>query len=279
MDSLIYRIHEKMPTLTKAQKRIALGLLDKPQEAIYYSTEVLALKCEVSHAAISRFCYLFNFYGLKDLQISLALELSLIDDETIISPESEDFSVNIAENVLGQTTFALKDTYKRLKKQEIKKAAELILHSQRIYLAGIGASNIVAQDLCQKLLRIEKDARIYAEYDLNRIALVQATANDILVLISYSGEKKEILQLAKQAKAKQLKILAIVKAGSSRLAEMADIVLNVAALEKDFRGSALTSRIVQLYVVDVIFHTCCAQLGATTMERLTTTFNVIRTDE
>lgn len=276
MDNIIYQIHERMEKLTKKQKRIATELLENPQEAIYYSTEQLASICDTSHAAISRFCYLFDFYGLKDLQISLARELSLMDEYTIISPESDDFSANIPENVLGQTTIALKDTYKMLKEDQVKKAAERILASKSIYLTGVGASDLVAQDFLQKLLRIQKDAKMFLDNDLRKIALLQATKNDVVIAISYSGEKKEVLDIVRQVKEQGVPIIAIVKAGDSTLAQQADIVLEVAGLEKDFRSSALTSRIVQLYVVDVVYHTCCALIGTDKVNALQKTYDIIR---
>ena len=276
MDNIIYQIHERMEKLTKKQKRIATELLENPQEAIYYSTEQLASICDTSHAAISRFCYLFDFYGLKDLQISLARELSLMDEYTIISPESDDFSANIPENVLGQTTIALKDTYKMLKEDQVKKAAERILASKSIYLTGIGASDLVAQDFLQKLLRIQKDAKMFQDNDLRKIALLQATKNDVVIAISYSGEKEEVLDVVRQVKEQGVPIIAIVKAGDSTLAQQADIVLEVAGLEKDFRSSALTSRIVQLYVVDVVYHTCCALIGTDKVNALQKTYDIIR---
>lgn len=276
MDNIIYQIHERMEKLTKKQKRIATELLENPQEAIYYSTEQLASICDTSHAAISRFCYLFDFYGLKDLQISLARELSLMDEYTIISPESDDFSANIPENVLGQTTIALKDTYKMLKEDQVKKAAERILASKSIYLTGVGASDLVAQDFLQKLLRIQKDAKMFLDNDLRKIALLQATKNDVVIAISYSGEKEEVLDVVRQVKEQGVPIIAIVKAGDSTLAQQADIVLEVAGLEKDFRSSALTSRIVQLYVVDVVYHTCCALIGTDKVNALQKTYDIIR---
>jgi DNA-binding MurR/RpiR family transcriptional regulator len=199
-----------------------------------------------------------------------------MDEYTVISPESDDFSANIPENVLGQTTIALKDTYKILKEKQVMEAAHKILKAKSIYLAGIGASDLVAQDFMHKLLRIQKDAKVFTDKDLRKISLLQATKNDVVIAISYSGQKEEILDIVKQAKSQGVSIIAIVRGGMSPLAVAADITLEVAGLEKDFRSSALTSRIVQLYVVDVVYHTCCALLGTEKMAALQKTYDIIR---
>ena len=278
MDNVIYKIHSQMDNLTKAQKRLANELLSNTEQAIYYSTDELAEICDVSKAAISRFCYLFDYYGLKDLQISLARELSLTNEQVFINPDSKEFSENIAENVLGQMKIALTDTYKKLNAKAVEKTAQLILNARSVYLAGIGASGIVAQDLLHKLFRLQIEAKYHQEYDLMRVAMMQATPEDVLVAISYSGKKHEILTIVNEARKLNVPVIVITCSKDNELAKQADILLEVAALEKAFRSSAFTSRIVQLYVVDVVFHTCCAYLGTDKMEKLQKTYNIIQNE-
>lgn len=276
MNNIAYKIEKQLPNLTKAQRRIAEELLTNTKEAIHYSTDELASQCQVSHAAISRFCYLFDFYGLKDLQISLAQDITYLDDFKLVSPESKEFSENIAENVFAQTTIAMKNTYEMLESEVILEATRLMFHAKKIYLYGIGASSIVARDFLQKLLRIQVDATIFEEYDMMRLSLIQASQMDVLIAVSYSGKKEEVVRLAKQAHNQGVPIIAITKDGDSELAQLATYVIPVAGLESEFRSSALSSRIVQLYVVDVLFHTYCALLGPERVELVQTTFDVIR---
>jgi len=276
MDNIAYKIEKQLPHLTKAQRRIAEELLNNTKQAIHYSTDELASKTQVSHAAISRFCYLFDFYGLKDLQISLAHDLSYLDDFKVVSPESKEFSQNIAENVFAQTTIAMKETYEKLEADIVMAVAKQMFKSRKIYLYGIGASAIVAQDFLQKLLRVQADAVIFEEYDLMKIGFLQANAQDVLIAVSYSGKKQEVVTLAKQAQKQGVPVIAITKDIHSELAQLATYVLVVAGLESEFRSSALSSRIVQLYVVDVIFHTYCALLGPEKMNVLQKTYDILR---
>lgn len=274
--SIIYQIKEKMNSLTKTQKKIAAFLLENPHEVIYYNTDKLVSACQVSHAAISRFCYLFNFYGLKDLQIALAREISLADERTFEVPESEKFAKDISRNVLTQMTLALKDTYHLVNQTNYNHAAALLLAASKIQLIGIGASELVALDLMQKLMRIQKNAYLYQDADLRKIGVLQLTKNDVLVAISYSGEKTEIIKIVEQANHLNIPVIAIVKTGDTKLAERATICLEVAAFEKNFRLGALSSRIAQLYAVDVLFYSCTTLLGTEKMAALQKTYQIVR---
>ena len=275
MDNIMYTIEKQLPNLTKAQKRIAAELLNNTKQAIHYSTDELAARCDVSHAAISRFCYLFDFYGLKDLQISLAKDVSYLGDLKLVSPEAKEFSNNIPENVFAQLSIALKNTFEMIDADVVMEAAQALYKANKVYLYGIGASSIVAQDFLQKLLRVQVDAVFYEELDLMRLHLLQGTENDLFIAISYSGKKAEVIKVAQQAKKQGIPILAITKDAASPLAKLATFLLTVAGLETKFRSSALSSRIVQLYIVDVLFHTHAALLGPEKMEILQETYDIL----
>ena len=275
MDNIMYTIEKQLPNLTKAQKRIAAELLNNTKQAIHYSTDELAARCDVSHAAISRFCYLFDFYGLKDLQISLAKDVSYLGDLKLVSPEAKEFSNNIPENVFAQLSIALKNTFEMIDADVVMEAAQALYKANKVYLYGIGASSIVAQDFLQKLLRVQVDAVFYEELDLMRLHLLQGTEADLFIAISYSGKKAEVIKVAQQAKKQGIPILAITKDTASPLAKLATFLLTVAGLETKFRSSALSSRIVQLYIVDVLFHTHAALLGPEKMEILQETYDIL----
>lgn len=112
--------------------------------------------------------------------------------------------------------------------------------------------------------------------DLRRVALLQMKKQDVVIAISYSGEKPEILDVVQKARDRGIRVIAITRTGETTLASLAHITFDVAAFEKDFRSSALTSRISQLYVVDTLFHTCCALLGDEKMVALQETYAIIR---
>lgn len=279
MSGTLYRIHEQMTRMSKTQKRLGDYILSEPEKVIWYTTAELAEAAGVSNASVSRFCQESGFDGFKQFKLVLAHEVANQNSSNFSRPESEQFKDNIAENLLKQNISALTDTESILSVHKVRTAAKFINQASAIMCAGVGASDLVAQDMIHKLLRMEKQAFIHSDHDLRKVALRQYTNKDLVILFSYSGEKREMIELAKQAKSQNVPIIAITRIGKTELSKWATITLEVAAFEHDFRSSALSSRIVQLYMVDVLFYTYGLLFQKESMERLERTYNIIQKRE
>ena len=87
-----------------------------------------------------------------------------------------------------------------------------------------------------------------------RVYAQNTTSSDLAIVISYSGTTPEIVGCARTAKNNGTKVVAITcGAFDSPLARISDYVLGVAATELLVRSGAMSSRIAQLNVVDVLF--------------------------
>jgi DNA-binding MurR/RpiR family transcriptional regulator len=79
------------------------------------------------------------------------------------------------------------------------------------------------------------------------------TEKDVVILISNSGNTKEIIDILDIAKKQKAKVIAITRYSKSNLAENADIVLNISTPEISIRSGAMGSRIAMLTVIDILF--------------------------
>ena len=77
--------------------------------------------------------------------------------------------------------------------------------------------------------------------------------NDVLFVISHSGKTLEVFNLAKAAKNKKIKIITLTSVVQSPIRELGDIKLSTVEMKSDFRATALSPRISQLTVVDMIY--------------------------
>ncbi len=276
MDGIFYKIDQQKDNLSNSFKQIANLILEDPDKIIWSTIEEFAKACDVSNATITRFCQHFGFGGFKELKTKLTQEFSIQNSTTAFEPESKEFKEDIMGNLLKRNIAALMDTEKILSKEKVLKAAKLINDSQKIMCAGIGASDLVAQDLMHKLLRIQKTAFVYNDNDLRKVALSQFKESDLLIAISYSGKKREILELVKQAKEQNVPIISITRVGKTEVGILSTVNIEVAAFENDFRSSALSSRIVQLYAADVLFYTFQLNFQDEPMIKLRNTYDIIR---
>ena len=76
---------------------------------------------------------------------------------------------------------------------------------------------------------------------------------DLLILISDSGETREIVEAAKLAKENNTKIIAITKFTKNKLHSYSDYILKTASFDVNLRLDATTSRIAQFTIIDMIF--------------------------
>ena len=98
-----------------------------------------------------------------------------------------------------------------------------------------------------------------------------ATAQDVGIVFSYSGQTMEMIQCIKEMKAGGAPVIAVTRYYPSEVAQLADHVLYVAANESLFRNGAMSSRLSQLNVMDILYTAYASRNHEDTMRRLTKT--------
>lgn len=112
-------------------------------------------------------------------------------------------------------------------------AVELIYHSKgRVIVTGIGKSAIIAQKIVATLNSTGTPAVFMHAADAIHGDLGIVRKEDVVIMLSKSGETPEIKVLAPLLKIRENKLIAIVGNTSSYLARQADIVLDV-TVEKE----------------------------------------------
>ncbi len=79
------------------------------------------------------------------------------------------------------------------------------------------------------------------------------------IVISYSGRTEEIVRCAEYLKAQGTPIIAITRFELSPISRMAACCLNVMASEELYRSGAMSSRIAQLNMIDILYTACINQ--------------------
>ena len=134
-----------------------------------------------------------------------------------------------------------------------QKALTAILEAETIYVYGIGASGLVAQDLQQKLIRIKKKCMFFADYHVAMQSSLFVTEKDVVIAFSYSGNSKEVNCAVESAKKNGAICIGITSCGMGKLHNIVDIALDIPRIEKDIRMGAIQSRYSQLFIIDLLF--------------------------
>lgn len=256
MKGLLVRIEDYAGGAGEAEKQLVMRLLKSPESVLRKSVKELARETYTSPATIVRLCKKLGCKGYKDFQNTLAYEVALFRESREIAFQKitrDDTVEDIIYKVTRKNVESLETTRKLLEPKTIIQCVKLLETSRSVSLYGLSTSLLVARDLYLKLLRADVICNICDDWHAQLLAAMNLRSDDAAVVISYSGLTEEMLACAKAARDNGAKVIAITRAVESKLAGLADFVLPVAATELIHRSGAMSSRISQLNVVDILF--------------------------
>jgi len=207
-----------------------------------------------SAPTVVRFSKKIGFDSLNEMKLQLSINLQSDDNSDFEYLHSDLSTKNIIRGVKSSIDAIMNQTIGVLKEEELEKAIELLNKAKNVYIFSVGSSSLVGMDFYYKLSRINVRCIAHSDTHLQMTASALMEKGDVAIAISYSGETKEVLKCAYNAKNEGVPVISITRASiSNTLADMSDIVLRVPFVEKSLREGAMSSRISQLAVIDMLF--------------------------
>jgi arabinose-5-phosphate isomerase len=140
---------------------------------------------------------------------------------------SEQSSFSQVVELLQAEAAAIGKAAARLKAEEIDRVVGLLSDCKgKIVLLGVGKSGIIAQKIAATLTSSGTAAVYLHPSDALHGGLGIVTADDVVIMLSNSGETDELLQLLPYIKRREVPLIAIVGNLKSTIAQRADAVLD-----------------------------------------------------
>lgn len=256
MNCLI-RIRQRYPGLAQSDKRLADFLLDKPDLARHLSSQQLAVEASVSQSSVVKFAQKMGFKGFPALKLALSEALASSPTPHSVPVHNQirgdDPLRLVGEKLIKDNLAAMHASLDVNSEDKLLESVSLLRDARRIVLTGIGASGLVARNFGWKLMKIGLNAAV--EQDMHALlATVQAMApEDVLLAISYSGERREINLAADETLRVGGKILAITGFNPNALQQRATHCLYTIAEEQATRSAAISSTSAQMMLTDLLF--------------------------
>ncbi|GGK22412.1 SIS domain-containing protein [Aliivibrio fischeri] len=259
--NILEKIQNQRSNLSSNGIKILDFILDDPASISSYSSQALAAKVGVSQSSIVKLTQRLGFKGFT------AFKLAIIEDlgrkQAILEPErpihnkinSDDSSLTIAQKLVQEKTHALIATTNAINFSEFELITTLLNQAQRIQIVGIGGSALTAKDLAFKLLKIGMTALTEQDSHVQIATANTLTKQDVQIVISYSGSRKEILMAAQTAMDKGATVIALTSTKKSPLRKLANFCIDTIADERQFRSSSISSRTAQNVITDLLFMT------------------------
>jgi RpiR family transcriptional regulator, carbohydrate utilization regulator len=249
--NLLSVIADAMPTLSKSEVKVARVILDNPEEATRSSIAALATLADVSEPSVNRFCKKFGASGFPDFKLRLARSLASGIRYVSRSVEIGDDIETIVPKIFDSTISTLGLVRDRLNYSQLKQVVDRLIQAQKIYFFGLGASGSVAKDAEHKFFRFGLPVCCYEDILMQRMLAASSGRGDLFFVISYSGRTRELVSIAELARSNGATVISLT-APDSPLARISSVAIEVKVPENTDEYIPMTSRIVQLVILDVL---------------------------
>lgn len=200
------------------------------------SIDHLAELCNVSHTTIIRFVKKLGFKGYSEFKVVLGWETKE--------------QINIDEEAYDLACDSIVRYIEDQKEKNYENVCELIYNARQVYAYGTGdIQNAVAKQIKRMFLSCQE-----VIYDVGGVTFDHAfyrlvQPNDVMILISLSGNSEKVLHIAQQLKLLGVKIISITEFKDNHLTQLADESLYISATSLSILDSHPAYKTTMLYFI------------------------------
>ncbi|MCL6572894.1 MAG: MurR/RpiR family transcriptional regulator [Bacillus sp. (in: Bacteria)] len=239
MNTVNKRINENFDRLSPSHKVIATYILANHEQIASMTARDLAEKTLSVPSSIISFSKKIGYKGFNELKFNYMNDernAQTIDNEIIQS-------IMKAEEVTKKRTFT--------------EAVQLLMEAPKIFIIAFQMSQIPAKDFYFRMRKIEPSKMIFFETfaDQSRMASLMED-DDVVLIVSNSGESAEILHIEHELKKKKCKQILVTNGINSSLAKFATIELSIGCIEENmvlFREAPTKARYALIYLLEKIY--------------------------
>jgi RpiR family carbohydrate utilization transcriptional regulator len=252
--------------LRKSERKVAEVLLADPRQLLSATLAQTAELAQVSQPTVIRFCVAIGCTGFQEFKLRLAHSLALGTPATHSVLSQSDNLGSVVEKIFDYTITSLDWARNHLDLGATEEAIKLLETAHAIEFFGFGASGVVAMDAQQKFPLFGAPCGAQADSHQQIMAASMMRPGDVAVVISNTGRTRSILQIARTARVKGAKVIAIT-GSDSPLAEECDVKLIVETLDNTNLFTPTISRIAALVVIDILSTAVAFRRGEAHQER------------
>ncbi|RUR26742.1 MurR/RpiR family transcriptional regulator [Vreelandella andesensis] len=248
---LLDRLRERLEELNRSERKVANVILEDPAVATSLSIASLAQAASVSEPTVNRFCRNFGAKGYPDFKIKLAQSLAGGTPYVTRAVEPSDSATQYTQKIFGATIAALDEAQRDVDMAAVERMVDYLTQAKQVHFFGLGASGAVAQDAQHKFFRFNLPVMAYVDVLMQRMVAAACHTGDVVVIISYTGRTKELVDIARVAREAGAVVLGIT-APNSPLSLECTATLEVATPEDTDHYMPMTSRMIQLTLIDTL---------------------------
>lgn len=229
------RVHKYEYKLNDTDDQIIEYILQNKSEFVTKSIQSLAAAFYTVPNTITRLSKKLGYDGFSHLKNSIKDELNT---STIVNEDN--------------STYLIQKTFELLDMEQIERVTKLIHDAKHVLFYGVGDS----ADFCEMMVRNLRVVGKGSEFSIHRHEMLhrieQMNKQDILFLISLSGETEQVLEMAEQAKKSGITIVSLTHFSRNSLQKLASHNLYCFSPKKVKNGYNITDRTPLMIVLQTI---------------------------
>ncbi|WP_443636224.1 transcriptional regulator HexR [Candidatus Njordibacter sp. Uisw_058] len=249
--NLLQRLSSQQEQLNRSERKVVQVIVADPQSATRMSIAALAELAQVSEPTVNRMCRSFGLKGYPDFKLELAQSMARGTPYVSQSVNQNDTAAQYTDKIFTSTMASLDAARQQVDSKVIERAVDYLSQAQQICFFGMGASGSVAHDALHKFFRFNIPVVAHTDSLMMRMMAAACKRGDVLVLLSFTGRTKEMVEVARIGRNAGALVIAIT-AIASPLAQESSLVLGVEAPEDTDVYMPMQSRTIQLTLIDVL---------------------------
>lgn len=242
-----------------SEKEIARYILNHGDDVLSMSVKELAKKTYTSPATIVRLCKKIGLEGYNDFKIKYSAELQYDSHHSqridVNFPFNKDDShPSICHKLASLSQEVIAETIQLIDFKQLEYIVDLLYSYKDIDIYGSGNSLLAALSFQHKMMRIQRNVNLKILHGEQVFMSYNSSQDRLAMIISYSGETNELIQIAKTLKEKETPLIVLTSVGDNRLSHYANYILHIGSREKIFTKIApFASQTSIEYLLNIIF--------------------------
>jgi arabinose-5-phosphate isomerase len=141
-------------------------------------------------------------------------------------------NIETAKRVLRIESEAIADLIARIDSRFDEAVGLLLACQGRVVIAGLGKSGLIGRKIAATFASTGSPALFLHAAEALHGDLGMLISNDVLIVVTASGETQELVELIEPAKMRGIKLIALTASARSTIATAADVVLDISVKEE-----------------------------------------------
>lgn len=242
LKSVIPLIESNYDNFTMVEKTIADFFISNRQRMDFSAKEISGLLF-VSEASLSRFAKKCGCRGYREFIYQY--EENFVEKDTSMT--------NYTRTVLNVYQELLNKTYSLVDERQIEAVCRYMAGAARVFVCGMGSSGLAAKEMELRFMRIGVDIHSADHSDTMKMRAVFQGQGSLVIGISISGEREEVLYLLAESHKKGAKTVLFTEKNKPDFGEFCDEVVLLPSLLHLNHGNVISPQFPALVMMDICY--------------------------